>query len=103
MVWSWSDEFPDIAGVYERPEEANKALRSWLSGWERWRCEAEQFLVSGDRIVVFTRYQGASRDGMELEAPAAHVWTMRDGRASRLDVYLARDRALRAAGLATDS
>lgn len=101
MVWSWSDDFPDIAGVYHRPEE-NKALRSWLSGWERWRCEAEDFLASDDRVVVFTRYRGGSRDGMELETPAAHVWTMRDGVGARLDVYLDRERALRAAGLGSD-
>lgn len=99
MVWSWSDEFPDIAGVYHRPEDANKALRSWLSGWERWRCEAEDFLAEGNKVVVFTRYRGGSRDGMELETAAAHVWTMRDGIGSRLDVYLDRGRALRAAGL----
>ncbi|HEX2436484.1 MAG TPA: nuclear transport factor 2 family protein [Solirubrobacterales bacterium] len=103
MVWSWSDEFPDIAGVYDRPDDANKALRSWLSGWERWRCEAERFLASGDRVVVFTRYRGAGRGGLELETPAAHVWTLHDGRATRLDVYLDPDRALREAGLPPDA
>ena len=50
-------------------------------------------------VVVFTRYRGGSRDGMELETAAAHVWTMRNGIGTRLDVYVDRERALRAAGL----
>jgi ketosteroid isomerase-like protein len=103
MVWSWSDEFPDINGVYDNPEDSEAAMREWLRGWENWRCEAEEFLVAGDRVVVLTHYRGTGREGIELDSPAAHVWTMREGRASRLDVYVDRNRALRAAGLPPDA
>jgi ketosteroid isomerase-like protein len=99
MVWAWSDEFPDINGVYDNPQDSEAAMREWLRGWENWRCEAEEFLSAGDRVVVLTRYRGTGREGIELESPAAHVWTMRDGKATRLDVFVDRGRALRSAGL----
>jgi ketosteroid isomerase-like protein len=99
MVWSWSDEFPDIHGVYEDPEDSEAALREWLSGWENWRCEAEEFLTGGDQVVVFTRYRGVGRGGIEVDRAAAHVWTMRAGKASRIDVFIDRGLALRSAGL----
>jgi ketosteroid isomerase-like protein len=99
MVWTWSDEFPDIHGVYEDPEDSEAALREWLSGWENWRCEAEEFLVAGDQVVVFTRYRGTGRGGIEVEREAAHVWTMRGGQAARIDVFIDRRLALRSAGL----
>jgi ketosteroid isomerase-like protein len=99
MVWVWSDEFPDIHGVYDNPQDSQAAMREWLRGWENWRCEAEEFLSAGDRVVVLTRYRGTGREGIELESPAAHVWTMRDGKATRLDVFVDRGRGLRSAGL----
>jgi uncharacterized protein len=99
MVWAWSDEFPDIHGVYDNPQDSQAAMSEWLRGWEYWRCEAEEFLSAGDRVVVLTRYRGTGREGIELESPAAHVWTMRDGKATRLEVFIDRGRALRSAGL----
>jgi ketosteroid isomerase-like protein len=101
MVWAWTDEFPDVHGAYDDPDEANRMLRLWLAGWERWRCLAEDFVVAGDRVVVLVRYRGRGHgSGLELEAPAAHVWTMRGPKAARLDVYMDRGRALREAGVA---
>jgi hypothetical protein len=35
----------------------------------------------------------------EVEIRAAHVWTMRDGRATRLEIFPRREKALEAAGL----
>lgn len=99
MVWSWSAEFPDIHGVYDDPADSEAALREWLAGWENWRCEAEDYLSSGDRVVVYTRYRGTGRGGIELDREAAHVWTMRDGKAARIDVFIDRALALHSAGL----
>ena len=53
----------------------------------------------GDRVVVFTRYRGTGRGGIELDREAAHVWTMREGKAARIDVFQDRHRALLSAGL----
>jgi ketosteroid isomerase-like protein len=44
------------------------------------RTEAEEFLESGDRVVVLGRHQGhALPTGVAVDVPFAHVWTVRDG------------------------
>jgi ketosteroid isomerase-like protein len=88
--------------------EGNKSVRgreelwSLMSGWLRtWRrpltITAEEFIQSGDRILVLIRWKGAGRgSGAEVEAAGAHLWTFRDGRAVRFDVYRDRDEARKA-------
>ena len=53
-----------------------------------------------DEVVVFLRFRGRARGSdAELEAPMAHVWTIRDGKATRLRQFLDRAQALEAVGL----
>jgi ketosteroid isomerase-like protein len=95
MEWGWSDEFPDIAGVYADTETPNSRLLTWLSSWESWRCEAEQFVACGDRTVVLTRYRGRGKgSGVEVDVEGAHVWTICAGKAIRLEIFADRARAL---------
>jgi ketosteroid isomerase-like protein len=45
-------------------------------------------------------YEAFAREsGAVVEAPMAHVWTIRDGQAIRLRQFLDREQALEAAGL----
>ena len=95
MEWGWSDEFPGLAGVYHDPDERNERLREWLSPLEHWRCEAEDLLVHGDNVVVLCRYRGTGKgSGAVVDVEGAHLWTLRDGKVSRLIVYADRGRAL---------
>jgi ketosteroid isomerase-like protein len=61
MEWGWSDDFPGLAGVYHDPAERNQRVYDWLSGWEGWRCDAEDYIVQGDHVVALTRYRGRGR------------------------------------------
>jgi ketosteroid isomerase-like protein len=98
--WGWSDEFPDLERVGPDPELRSERVRAWLRNWEDWRCEAEELVASGDHVIALCLYTGRGRDsGVAVEQRGAHLWTMRDGRAIRLEVFSSRDRALRAAGL----
>ena len=100
MEWGWSDEFPGLAGVSRDPEVRSRRLREWLSPWEDWRCEAEEFIASGDFVVVLTRYTGRGKGSrVEVDTRGAHLWTLRDGRVIRLEVFSSRERALAAAGI----
>jgi uncharacterized protein len=100
MEWGWSDEFPGLAGVSRDPEVRSRRLREWLSPWEDWRCEAEEFIASGDFVVVLTRYTGRGKGSrVAVDTRGAHVWTLRDGRVIRLEVFSSRERALAAAGI----
>ena len=70
-------------------EEFVAAMREWLGAWERpLTIEAEEFLQSGDRILVLVRWSGRGKgSGAEIEASGAHLWTFRDGLAVRFDTY----------------
>jgi ketosteroid isomerase-like protein len=101
MEWGWSDEFPGLAGVSPDPQERSSRLREWLSPWEEWRCEAEDFVIAGDSVVALTRYTGRGKSGqVAVDTLGAHVWRFRDGLAVRLEVFSSRRRALESAGVA---
>jgi ketosteroid isomerase-like protein len=101
MEWGWSDDFPGLAGVYHDPAERNKRLYEWLSPWEDWRCEAEDYVVQGDYVVVLTRYRGRGKgSGAIVDEEGAHLWKLRDGKAVLLVVFADRAKALAAAGIA---
>jgi len=100
MEWGWSDDFPGLAGVYRDPAERNQRVYEWLSGWEDWRCEAEDYVVHGDHVVALCRYRGRGRgSGAIVDTKGAHLWTLRDGKAIRLEIFADRARALPAVGL----
>jgi uncharacterized protein len=49
----------------------------------------EQFLDAGDAVVALGRTQGrAVATGKRIDVPVAHRWTLRNGRAVRLEIYL---------------
>jgi ketosteroid isomerase-like protein len=95
MEWGWSSEFPDLAGVYEDPRDPNPRLRAWLSGWEKWRAEAEEFVEMGDYVIVLARYHGVGRgSGIEIEQEGAHVFKLRDDKVVRLEIFASREKAI---------
>jgi ketosteroid isomerase-like protein len=49
--------------------------------------ETEQFLDAGEHVVVTGRFQGRDASGQQLDAPFAHVWRVRDGKAVRFQNY----------------
>lgn len=100
MEWGWSDEFPGLAGVHHDPAVRSERLLRWLSSWEDWRCEAEEYVSSGDFVVVLCRYTGRGKgSGVDVDVQGAHVWQLRDGRAVRIEIFSSRSRALSAAGI----
>ena len=96
----WSSEFPGLAGVYRDPAERNARLREWLSPWEHWRCEVEEFVQHGDYVVVIARYRGRGKgSGAEVDVRGAHVWKLRDEKAVRLEVFADPVKAMESVGL----
>ena len=99
MEWGWSDEFPGLAGVYEDHETPNPRLRAWLSEWEHWRAEADEYLEIGDYVVVLASYIGRGRgSGVEIRQEGAHVFKLRDGKVVRLEIFANRQKALESVG-----
>lgn len=95
MEWGWSDEFPGLAGVYEDHDDPNPRLLAWLSGWEHWRAEAEEYLEFGNHVVVLASYHGRGKgSGIEIQQEGAHVFELRDGKIVRLEIFASRAKAL---------
>ena len=73
-------------------------MRDWLGAWERpITIEADEFISSGDRILVLVRWSGRGKEsGAEIEGEGAHLWTFRDGLSSTTaSIATATRRALR--------
>lgn len=87
----WAEGTGTVSGF----EALSSMMRDWLAAWERpLKVEAEEFIESGDRILVLIRWHGRGKgSGVEMEARGAHVWTFRDGRAVGFYVYRDRDEA----------
>jgi ketosteroid isomerase-like protein len=99
MEWGWSDDFPGLAGVWEDHQTPNPRLRTWLSEWEHWRAEADEYIEIGDHVVVLASYIGRGKgSGVEIRHEGAHVFKLRDGKIVRLEIFANRTKALESVG-----
>ncbi len=76
-------------------------LREWLSMlrgmWKRQRLEPQEFIPVGeDRVVVPMRMVSIGRDEVETVAQAASVWTLHEGKITRVKAFQSRGDALEA-------
>jgi ketosteroid isomerase-like protein len=93
--------WPGIESVYQGHAGLTRYLASIYDAFAEYRAEAEDILDAGDQVVTLAieRARG-KQSGVPVEIRyTAHVWTIRDRRATRLDVNWDRDDALKAAGL----
>ena len=86
--------------VYAGADGARTFLREWMDAWEDWELEIDALHDAGERVVALLRQRGTSKAaGMPVEMFFAQVWTLRDGKEARMDMYSDPDEALEAAGL----
>jgi ketosteroid isomerase-like protein len=99
MEWGFSEDFIE-SGMRSEIGQKSSRLRAWLSQWDHWRCVAERYIESGDQVVVLARYIGRGKSSRApVETLGAHVWTMRGGKAVKLEVFSNRESALAATGI----
>jgi ketosteroid isomerase-like protein len=101
VVWDMSNfhGWPEQQ-VYEGASGAQAFLSEWVDAWEDWELELEAFHDVGDTVVVLLRQRGRSKAaGMPVEMAFAQVFTFRDGKQARIEVYSDRREALAAAGV----
>jgi ketosteroid isomerase-like protein len=92
--------FPD-GGVYRGHEGVREAFRIWMGTWEDYRQERDEPIDAGDQVILPTREYGRGKgSGVALERPTFGVWTMRNGKATRIRFYSTMPEALEATGLA---
>jgi ketosteroid isomerase-like protein len=87
------------------PIHGKDALRAWLQDWidtfdEFWFEPLELIDAGRDTVVVVERYGGRAKlSGVETDQMEAEVFTIRDGKITRLRMFQERAEALEAAGL----
>ena len=68
--------------------------------FEEFWVEPQEFIDAGDRVVVPVRFGGlAQHTGLEVVFDVVHVCTARDGKWTRIDMYVSKAEALEAVGL----
>jgi uncharacterized protein len=95
VVWNPAEEAP-MRGL----RAVREYLERWEGVWEELETTPEEFIDAGDRVVVTIHFRGRGREsGVEVEARSHHVYTVRDGKTVRMDEFIDRPEAFRAAGL----
>jgi len=87
--------------VYEGVDGVGVFIAEWVEAWEGWELEVEALLDAGDRVVALVHQRGRSRaGGVQVEMSFAQVFTLREGKQTRMEMYSDRSEALEAVGLA---
>jgi uncharacterized protein len=100
IEWDFThtDQWPEQA-VYRGYEEVLEFFRTWTEEWNDYRFEAEEIVAAGDKVVVVIRDEGMGRrSGVKLERTHAQLWTFRDAKVIRIELFDTKDEALEAAG-----
>jgi uncharacterized protein len=88
------------AGVVRGSEAIRQFFEDLFEPFERVDVEPQKFFESDDRIAVILQARFRPRGSSALvENRIGHVWTFRDGRALRLEIYPEREKALEAIGM----
>jgi ketosteroid isomerase-like protein len=92
-------ELPD--GVsYSGVSELGSFVEAWEEGFVSEHVEAQEMFDAGDRVVVMVHHRGRGKSsGIDIDQRFAMVWTLCDGRATRMVVYPTCEEALEAVGL----
>lgn len=95
----WAEEIP---GLNESRGLAGLAagVRTWLDAWEHASIEAESVHDAGPCVLVLYNAHVRHRESAsQLSWRGAHVWTMRDGKAIKLEAFVDVQDAASEAGI----
>jgi ketosteroid isomerase-like protein len=91
-------------GTWKGLGEVGDGWRNFLSTWQHWHVEVEEYReIDDERVLVPLRIGGRGKaSGLEMNARAANVYTLRSGMLLKVVLYWDRDRALTDLGLAPE-
>ena len=85
-------------GVYGL-DQMGEYFRQFTEMWTSLRLETHEFIEAGEQVVTPNTLHAQGRDGIEVQARSAWVWTIRDGKVLHLCFYQSHEEALEAVGL----
>jgi ketosteroid isomerase-like protein len=85
---------------YKGIEGARRFLHEWLDVWDDWELTLEELHGAGEQVVAIVSQRARSKTtGMRVDMTFAQVFTLRDGKQFRMQMYAEPSQALEAAGL----
>jgi ketosteroid isomerase-like protein len=100
VVLSTSGMFPE-SGEYRGFDGLREFTINQAEAFEEISAQPVEFIDAGDQVVVPLRFGGKARhSGIKAAFSVVHVWSVREGKISRLDMFQSRAEALNAVGLA---
>ena len=92
--WPEQQTYPGVEG-------ARQFIADWTEQWDDWQLELEEVRDADDRVVMTMNQRGRSKvTGLPAEMQFAQVYTVRDGKQIRMEMYASPADALDAVGLA---
>jgi ketosteroid isomerase-like protein len=98
----WSNSIGPLKGVYKGREGALELWESFLDAWDEIRWDPQEIIeVDEARVILVNhvRMRGGG-SGVDVEATAAQLWTITDGKGRSVKLYQSKAEALAAAQLA---
>src|SRR5262245_8952909 len=86
--------------TYHGREGVQEFWRDMLSAFADMTSEVEEWIDAGDQVIAMVRSSGRGRhSGVPVDTLEGHLWTVRDGKLLRLQIFDTKAEALEAAGL----
>ena len=98
----WSNSIGPLKGVYKGREGALELWESFLDAWDEIRWDPQEIIeVDEARVILVShvRMRGGG-SGVDVEATAAQLWTITEGKGRSVKLYQSKAEALAAAQLA---
>ena len=95
----WSRARGPLKGVYRGRGEVETFWNEWYSTFADARLETQGFIEAGSEVVVSSTARFRGREGIEVTARSTNVYTVENGKITRLRMFQERAEALEAAGL----
>jgi ketosteroid isomerase-like protein len=79
------------AQTFRGHDALRQSWDDWLSTWDRHRTEIAEIVERGDRVLALSHERLRGRDGLEVEAFGASIFTFRGDKIARFDAYFGHD------------
>lgn len=94
VEWIEFLEFPG-GGTYQGLAAVTAHVSKSRKDWAEGTCDPERFIISGDKIIVFTNVRVRLKHESEWrEGSLADVYTFRDGKVVQVRIFADRRQAL---------
>jgi uncharacterized protein len=93
-------EWLPAEGSYAGIEGVVQSFIDWMEPWDEHTVILEETTASGQKVLAVVHLTGrGSSSGMEIDQRFFQVYTLREGKIIRMDEFVDRDPAAKAAGL----